>query len=154
VMKEFVLSYKMKHISPSRLYPWKRTKFLKCLTPLESSFSSSDVGNKETHKEEDSKRKVGEIISLNIGTLDSPKNVNIGTQCAYEEKLKLTKLLREFQDVFAWSYEDLRGFDLSLIQHAIPIKEGIKLVRKKKDPLTPHLKLLLGRSWKNFLKLG
>jgi hypothetical protein len=68
----------------------------------------------------------------------------------HEEKAKFTELLCEFQDIFAWSYKDLRGFDPALIQHAIPIKEGIKPVRKKKDPLTPHLKLLLERSWKNF----
>jgi hypothetical protein len=95
----------------------ENNKILKGLTPLESSFSSSDVGNKEIHKEEESKRKVGETISLNIGTPDSPKNVNIGAQCTDEEKMKFTDLLREFQDVFAWSYEDLRGFDPSLIQH-------------------------------------
>jgi hypothetical protein len=32
-----------------------------------------------------------------------------------EEKLKFAKLLGEFQDVFAWSYEDLHGFDPALI---------------------------------------
>jgi hypothetical protein len=101
------------------------------LNPLESSFSLSDVGNKEKNKEEESKRKVCENISLNIGTPMSPKNVKIGAQCSEEEKLKFTKLLGEFQDVFAWSYEDIRGFDPTIIQHAIPIKEGIKLVRKK-----------------------
>ena len=68
---------------------------------------------------------MGETISLNIGTPDSPKNVNIGAQCTDEEKLKFTELLREFQDVFAWSYEDIHGFDPALIQDAIPIKEGI-----------------------------
>jgi hypothetical protein len=109
----------------------ENNKILKGLTPLESSFSSSDVGNKENNKEEESKRKVDESISLNIGTPDSPKNVNIGAQCTNEEELKFTELLREFQDVFAWSYEDLHGFDPTLIKHAIPIKEGIKPVRKK-----------------------
>jgi hypothetical protein len=74
---------------------------------------------------------VGETISLNIGTPDCSKNVKIGAQCSDEEKLKFTELLSEFQDVFSWSYEDLRGFDPALIQHAIPIKEGIKLVRQK-----------------------
>jgi hypothetical protein len=81
---------------------------------------------------------VGETISLNIGTPDSPKNVNIGVQCTDEEKLKFTELLREFQDVFAWYYEDLCGFDISLIQHAILIKEGIKTVRKKQRPINPR----------------
>jgi hypothetical protein len=41
--------------------------------------------------------------------------------------------------MFAWSYEDLHGFDPALIQHAIPIKEGIKLVRK----IQRHINLVL-----------
>jgi hypothetical protein len=114
-------------------------KILKGLTPLESSFSLSDVGNKEKHKEEDSKRKVGETISLNNGTPKSPKNVKIAVQCSNEEKLRFTKLLGEFQDVFSWSYEDICGFDPSLIWHVIPIKEGIKTVRKKQRPINPAL---------------
>ena len=48
-------------------------------------------------------------------------------------------MLGEFQDVFAWSYEDICGFDPGLIQHAIPIKEGIKPVRKKQRPINPAL---------------
>jgi hypothetical protein len=75
-------------------------KIPKGFTPLESSFSSSDIGNKESHKEEESKRKVGETISLNIGTPESPNNVKIGAQCFDEEKLKFSRLLGEFQDVF------------------------------------------------------
>jgi hypothetical protein len=50
-MKAYVLSLKMNHISPRRLYPWKK-KILKGLTLLESSFSSSDVGKKEKQNEE------------------------------------------------------------------------------------------------------
>jgi hypothetical protein len=64
----------------------EKNKILKGLTPLESSFLSSDVGNKEIHKEEESKSKVGETISLNIGTPDSPKNIKIGAQSTNEEK--------------------------------------------------------------------
>ena len=96
------------------------------LTPLESSFSSSDVGNKEKHKEEELKMKVGETISLNIRTPECPKNVKIGVQCSDEEKLKFTKLLREFQDVFSWSYEDLRGFDPFSYTRCYPYQGGHK----------------------------
>jgi hypothetical protein len=129
-------------------------KIRKGLTPLESSFSSSDVGNKEKHKEEESKRKASETISLNIGTPDCPKNVKIGAQCTNEEKMKFTELLREFQDVFAWSYEDLRGFDPAIIQHAIPIKEGIKLVRKKQRPINPTLEATVEKELEKLLKVG
>jgi hypothetical protein len=116
---------------PKEIISMEDNKITKGLNPLESSFSSSDVGNKEKHKEEESKRKVGETISLNIGKPECPKNVKIGAQCFDEEKLKFIKLLSEFQDVFSWSYEDLRGFDPALIQHSIPIKEGIKPIKNK-----------------------
>jgi hypothetical protein len=129
-------------------------KFPKCLTPLESSFSLIGVGNKEIQKEEDSKRKVGDTISLNLGTSDSPKMVKLGTQCSNEKKVKFTELLCEFQDVFAWSYEDLRGFDPALIQHAIPIKEGIKPVRKKQRPINPVLDATIRKELEKLLKDG
>jgi hypothetical protein len=37
-------------------------KFPKGMTPLESSFSSSDVGNKKNVEEEESKIKIGDIV--------------------------------------------------------------------------------------------
>jgi hypothetical protein len=97
---------------------------------------------------------VGETISLNIVTLESPKNVKIGTQCSDEENLKFAKLLGEFQHVFAWSYEDIRGFDLARIQYAIPIKEGIKPVRKKQRPINPALKATIRKELEKLLKDG
>jgi len=48
------------------------------LTPLESLFSSSDVGNKEKQEEEESERELGETISLRIGTPEAPNNAKIG----------------------------------------------------------------------------
>jgi hypothetical protein len=63
---------------PKDIISIKDDKFPKGLTPLESSFSSSDVGNKETHKEEESKRKIGDTISLNIETSEFPKIIKLG----------------------------------------------------------------------------
>jgi hypothetical protein len=63
------------------------------LTSLESSFSLSDVGNKEKQKEEELERKVDETISLNIGIPKAPKNVKIGAQCSDEEEIKFSKIL-------------------------------------------------------------
>ena len=97
---------------------------------------------------------MGETISLNIGTPYCPKNVNIGAQCTDEEKLKFTELLHEFQDVFSFSYEDIRGFDPALIQHSIPIKEGIKPVRKKQRPINPTLEATIQKELEKCLKVG
>jgi hypothetical protein len=92
---------------------------------------------------------VGETISLKIGT---PKYVKIGAQCSDEEKMNFSKLPCGFQDVFAWSYEDIPGFDPGLIQHATAIKEGMEPVRKKQRPINPALKTTIQRELENFLK--
>jgi hypothetical protein len=72
---------------------------------------------------------VVETISLNIGALEFSKNFKISVQCSNKEEMKLAKLLGGFQNVFAWSYEDIHGFDPSLTHHAIPIQEGMKPAR-------------------------
>jgi hypothetical protein len=129
-------------------------KILKGLTPLGISFSWSDVVKKEKHKEEDSKRKVGETISLNIGTPDCLNNFKIGAQCSDEEKLNFTELLCEFQDVFSCYYEDIRGFGPYLIKHSIPINEGVKTVRKKQRPINPTLEATIRKELEKLLKDG
>jgi hypothetical protein len=97
---------------------------------------------------------VVETISLNIGALEYSNNVKVSTQFSNKEGMKFTKLLGRFQDVFAWSYEDLRGFDPSLIQHTIPIKEGMKPARKKQRPLNSAFGVTFQRELENLLRVG
>ena len=40
-------------------------------------------------------------------------------------------LTKNYTDVFAWSYEDLKEYDTSIIQHIISIKLGEKPFRQK-----------------------
>jgi hypothetical protein len=57
----------------------------------------------------------------------------------------------EFKDVFAWSYEDLCGFDPNIIQHAIPIKEEAKLVRQRQRPINPALEATIRKEVENII---
>jgi hypothetical protein len=97
---------------------------------------------------------VGETISLDVRVPESSKNVKIRAQCSDKEKTKFSKLLGGFQDVFAWSYEDIHGFDPSLILHAIPIKEGMKPVKNKQGHINSAFKAMLQRELENFLRVG
>lgn len=56
--------------------------------------------------------------------------------------------------MFSWSYEDLNTFDTQIMQHIIPIKEGVNPVQQKLSKMHPNLeptvkaelnKLLAGR---------
>ena len=41
------------------------------------------------------------------------------------------KLLKEYVDVFSWSYEDLKTYDTGIIQHKVPLKANVKPFRQK-----------------------
>jgi len=111
-------------LKKKEIISFEDNKFPKGITPLERTFLSSDVSNQKKNIEEESKRKIGNIILVNIGTQEELNILKIGDRCLEQEKQKFTNIVHEFQDVFAWSYENLCGFDPIVIQHAIPIKEA------------------------------
>lgn len=39
--------------------------------------------------------------------------------------------MKEYVDVFAWSYSDLNAYDTNIIQHTIPIMKDEKPFKKK-----------------------
>ena len=39
--------------------------------------------------------------------------------------LEMERLVRELRDAFAWSYDESKVYDRSIIEHAIPLKEKV-----------------------------
>jgi hypothetical protein len=77
-----------------------------------------------------SSRKIDdEFIEFNIGNEEFPKMIKFGKGTISDEREKLIALIREFKDVFAWSYEDLEAYREDVIQHAIPLIDGTKTFR-------------------------
>jgi hypothetical protein len=97
---------------------------------------------------------VGETTSLNIGALESSRNVNISTQCSDKEEMKFSKILGGFQKFSAWPYEDLRGFDPGFLQNSIPIKEDMKLVMYEQRSINSTFKANFQSELENFLRVG
>ena len=67
------------------------------------------------------------------------ENVNIGADCSPEEILIYTELFKEFQDVFAWSYEEMPGIDPRIVEHEIrtyldakPIRQFLRAINSRK----------------------
>ncbi len=47
-------------------------------------------------------------------------------------------LLKEFKDVFAWTYKDLKGIPPNLIQHIIELDTSIPPTHQAKYRLNPN----------------
>ncbi|MCH79882.1 protein NYNRIN-like, partial [Trifolium medium] len=59
---------------------------------------------------------------INLGTEEEKKKVKIGASLQQDVKEKLVKLLQEYVDVFAWSYQDMSGLDTNIVEHKLPLK--------------------------------
>ena len=92
--------------------------------PLERLFNSNDVYKKVSNKGENQ-----DTLDYNIGTDVHSKFVKISSKLEEKQNLDCVQLFKEFVDVFAWSYEDLKTYDQGIIHHKIPVQENTKLVR-------------------------
>lgn len=59
---------------------------------------------------------------INLGSEEDKKEVTIGSLLDTDIKSKLIDLLKEYIDVFAWSYQDMPGLDTNIVQHYLPLK--------------------------------
>ena len=65
---------------------------------------------------------------------ENPRPVYIATDLLPEEEELLISTLKEYKDIFAWTYKDLKGVDPAICQHTIPMKEDAK--PRKQRPYT------------------
>ena len=73
----------------------------------------------------------GDIKDQDIGTEDDPKVINLSKRLLVDEKKKYIELMKKYSDVFSLSYEDLKEYDTSIIQHTIPVKPGEKTFQEE-----------------------
>ncbi|KAI5409936.1 hypothetical protein KIW84_055408 [Lathyrus oleraceus] len=71
------------------------------------------------------------LETVNLGSEDCVCEVKIGALLEESVKKGLIELLREYVDVFAWSYEDMPGLDTDIVQHFLPLKPECVPVKQK-----------------------
>ena len=88
---------------------------------------------------------------INLGIDKDPKLFNLGNEYTPQEKQAFTGLFKKYQDVFAWTYDELRTYDTRIIQHVIPMKEGVKPFQQKLRKVHPALEPMIQKELKNLL---
>jgi hypothetical protein len=72
-------------------------------------------------------------MDYNIGTAKNPKIVKLSKALSPNKKDMYSSLMKNFTDIFAWSYEDLKIFSTDIIQQKIPLKAC-------SNPFTQHIR--------------
>jgi hypothetical protein len=89
--------------------------------------------------------------TINLETSENPKNINLSKTISKEERKAYLKLFRQYQDVFAWSYCNMKTYDTLIIQHTIPLKHEVKPFQQKLWKYHPSLEPLMCQELKKLL---
>ena len=60
------------------------------------------------------------------------QTTRVGTLASWPVRQELTAFLRDNQDVFAWSHEDMPGINLSIMVHKLNVSPSFSPIRQKK----------------------
>jgi hypothetical protein len=101
---------------------------------LEILFDKNDVEVKDKGSTEDV-----DVVECNIGIEKDPKCFKLSSSLSDKQRVEYVELLKEFVDMFSWTYVDLRTYDKSVIEHKIPLKEEAKPFRQKLRHINPML---------------
>ena len=126
-------SYK-NNIAGHKTIELKTNHIPKGLVPLERIFDNNDAFLKPGEKAEGNS-----TVDCNIGTKNYPKFVKISKSLIEETRNKYKNLLRQYLDVFAWSYNDLKTYSKDIMEHKIPLKSDAKPMIQKVRHINPIL---------------
>jgi hypothetical protein len=82
-----------------------------------------------------------DVEVINLGTEEDKREVRVGAALQDTVKTRLIELLHEYDDVFAWSYQDMPGLDTDIVTHKLPLKEECPAVKQKLRRTRPDMDL-------------
>ena len=97
----------------------------------EEDFLSPELERLIAQEEREMKPHQEKTELVNLGTTEKKKEVKVGTGMTVPIRQGLITLLEEYQDVFAWSYQDMPGLDSDIVQHKLPLNPGSSSVKQK-----------------------
>ena len=68
-----------------------------------------------THEDQEMGPHQEETELVDLGTGSGKREVKIGTSMTAPIREELTALLRDYQDIFAWSYQDMPGLSSDIV---------------------------------------
>ena len=69
------------------------------------------------------------------------------------DKQRLIGLLKQYKDVFAWSFEDMKGLDPTFYQHQINLHKDAKPVQQWRYRLNPNYAIKVKEEIDKLLKV-
>ncbi|WRX14587.1 Reverse transcriptase domain - like 10 [Theobroma cacao] len=117
----------------------KVNQVLQMFDELSVHMIKDEESNEKEEKEILPHQELTEMI--NLGNGEEKREVKIGTSLSSNERQKLEELLREYVDVFAWSYQDMLGLNTDIVVHKLPLRPDCKPIKQKLRRMKPEMLL-------------
>ena len=99
-----------------------------CLTvDATDILESADTAEAVTADPKISAKEELEVINLSYDP-NVYRPVSISASLSVEERMHLVELLKEYQDVFAWQYDEMPWIDPKLVAHSLNVEPGTRPV--------------------------
>ena len=132
---------------PDRLFPHSPGTIPVDETPIKEKPNTMDVAY-WTHNEQD------KLQLLNLGTADDPKLVKLNANLNPQLTTDATSLFQEYRDVFAFSYEDLRGIPEHIATHRTELDIAISPCHQAWYRMNPNYAKAVKKDLEKLLKAG
>lgn len=90
------------------------------LEDMEDNVIPKEIVREVVKFENKSKSNFDEIDTINLGDPELDKQTSISTHLSVLEKEEYIQLLKEYEYIFAWSYDYMTGLSTSIVAHKLP----------------------------------
>jgi len=91
---------------------------------------------------------------VDLGTSNGKKEVKIGMGMTAPIHEELMAQLKNYQDIFAWSYQDMPGLSSDIVQHRLPLNPEFSPVKQKLRRMKPETSLKIKEEVKKQFDAG
>uniref|UniRef100_A0A2N9EW19 Integrase catalytic domain-containing protein n=1 Tax=Fagus sylvatica TaxID=28930 RepID=A0A2N9EW19_FAGSY len=125
-----------------------------CLTVNATDIpESADTAEAVTADPKISAKEELEVINLSSDP-NVHRPVSISASLSVEERMHLVELLKEYQDVFAWQYDEMPGIDPKLVAHSLNVEPGTKPVVQPMKIFHPEVEAHITQEVKKLFSAG
>ncbi|XP_070030082.1 uncharacterized protein [Nicotiana sylvestris] len=122
------------------------------------SFNDGDPQEDEDTKdappelEEGVKMTIDALKDVNLGTNEDPRPTYLSALLEDDEESTYIELLKEFRDVFTWSYKEMPGLDTKVAVYHLAVKNGARPVKQAQRRFRPDLVPLIETEVNKFIE--
>jgi hypothetical protein len=95
-----------------------------------------------------------QLTEVNLGIAENVQLVKVNASLEPIVTQQLIELLKEFKDVFAWTYKDLKGIPPKIAQHKIELDTTIPLAHRTRYRLNVNYITIVKQDIDKLLAIG